>query len=264
MDLKNKKLFLLDMDGTIYLDDRLFPDVKEFLSEIKGRNGRYLFLSNNSSRGTGDYIRKMERLGIDCGPEDFLTSADVAIDVLKKEYPLKQVYVMGTASLRAHMSMEGIRICDNTEEAEVFLAAYDTELTYQKLKDACLLLNRKLPYLATNPDWVCPGENGPLPDCGSMCEMLWHATGRKPRILGKPEPEMVYSALKRTGFSRDECVLTGDRLYTDIACGVNAGIDTIFVLSGEGKREDIEAMSIYPSRVADDISMILKWMKEEQ
>ena len=108
------------------------------------------------------------------------------------------------------------------------------ELTFQKLEDACILLNRGVDYYATNPDWVCPTWYGSVPDCGSVCEMLFRATGRRPFVIGKPQPAMALLAMEKWGYSRDETLLVGDRLYTDIACGVNAGIDTVFVLSGEG------------------------------
>ncbi len=265
MDLSKKKLFLLDMDGTIYLDETLFPGVPEFLARIRERGGRYLFLTNNSSRGLDGYLAKMARLGIPAGEEDFLTSADATVRVLKQEYPGRLVYVMGTESLKDQLRREGIAVTDRPDEAvSVLLAGFDRELTFRKLEDACILLNRGADFLATNPDWVCPVSFGYVPDCGSMCEMLWHATGRKPRVIGKPQPDMVFLAMERTGFAPEETLLIGDRLYTDIACGVNAGVDTAFVLSGEGTMEDIKTMGIEPATVWPDIQAILREMKREE
>ena len=115
--------------------------------------------------------------------------------------------------------------------------------------------------MATNPDWVCPTSYGSVPDCGSVCEMLFRATGRRPKFIGKPEPEMALLSMERYGYSRAETVLIGDRIYTDIACGVNAGIDTAFVLSGEGVPEDIEKFHIQPSEVYQDIREIFLRME---
>ena len=265
MDLYKKKLFLLDMDGTIYLDETLFPGVPAFLSRIRARGGRYLYLTNNSSRGIEGYLAKMERLGIPAQADDFLTSADATVRVLKREYPGRLIYVMGTESLKDQLRREGLAVTDRPEEAvSVLLAGFDRELTFQKLEDACFLLGRGVDYLATNPDWVCPVSFGYVPDCGSMCEMLLHATGRSPRVIGKPQPDMVRLAMERTGFGPEETLLIGDRLYTDIACGINAGVDTAFVLSGEGTREDIEKTGIRPASVFPDVQAILKEMEKEE
>ena len=261
--LAEKRLFLLDMDGTLYLDDLLFDKVPEFLSLIRQQGGRYLFLTNNSSRGVEGYVAKMRRLGIETTPEDYLTSADAAQHTLLTEFPGQRCYVSGTASLKAQLAGAGVPITDAlSDDIAVLLSGFDTELTFQKLEDSCILLNRGVPWLATNPDWVCPTWYGSVPDCGSVCEMLTRATGRRPEFLGKPRPAMVQLALAETGFPPEQAVLIGDRLYTDIACAVNAGIDSIFVLSGEGKREDIERDSIHPTWVYDDIGAVLRAWEE--
>lgn len=264
MDLQSKKLFLLDMDGTLYLDDQLFPGVLEFLALVEERGGRAVFMTNNSSRGVEDYLLKLKRLGIEAAAADFVTSTDATIEVLKREYPGARPYVIGTRSFQTQLLQAGIRLTDQADDsADILLAAFDRELNYRKLEDACRLLTRDIPFLATNPDWVCPVSFGFVPDCGSICEMLWRATGKRPRVIGKPQPEMVELALKRTGFRKEETLVIGDRLYTDIACGLNAGVDTAFVLSGEGKEEDIAAMGIRPGAVYPDIAVILAGLKGE-
>ena len=252
--LQDKRLFLLDMDGTIYLSDTLFDKVPEFLQRVKQLGGRYLFLTNNSSRGVEGYMEKMARLGIETVREDFLTSVDATIGYLKEYLPGKKCYVFGTQSFYDQLEAAGIPVTRDREDGvEVLLCGFDTELTFQKLEDACILLNRGVDFVATNPDWVCPTWYGSVPDCGSVCEMLHRATGRRPKVIGKPQPEMVYLALQRTGFVPEQAVMIGDRLYTDIACGVNAGIDTVFVLSGEGVMEDIETYNVHPTWVKDHI-----------
>ncbi|MBE6970676.1 MAG: HAD-IIA family hydrolase [Ruminococcaceae bacterium] len=262
-ELKEKRLFLLDMDGTIYLSDRLFDRVPEFLKFVKGIGGRCLFLTNNSSRGVEGYIEKMHRFGIETTREDFLTSVDATIAYLKQQLPGKKCYVFGTHSFYSQLQDAEICVTDRLEDdVDVLLCGFDTELTFQKLEDACILLRRGVDFVATNPDWVCPTWYGSVPDCGSVCEMLYRATGKRPKVIGKPQPEMVYLALQRTGFTPEQAVMVGDRLYTDIACGVNAGIDTVFVLSGEGTRADIETYQVYPTWVMDHISELYRKLEE--
>ena len=261
--LKDKRLFLLDMDGTLYLDEQLFDKVPEFLDLIRRQGGRYLFLTNNSSRGVEGYMAKMRRLGIETAPEDYMTSADAAEHTLLTEFPGQKCYVSGTASLKAQLRQAGIGVVDTlSDDITVLLSGFDTELTFQKLEDSCILLNRGVTWLATNPDWVCPTWYGSVPDCGSVCQMLERATGKTPRFLGKPQPEMVRLALTRTGFGPQQAVVIGDRLYTDVACGVNAGIDSIFVLSGEGVMGDIVKYRVNPTWIYQDIAKLYQDLKE--
>ena len=262
--LQKKHLFLLDMDGTIYLDQTLFPGTIPFLNAIRAANGKYLFLTNNSSRSVDAYIARLDRMGIPAAPGDFLTSVDALIADLAKRPPYHKCYAFGTRTFRQQLAESGIPVTDRPEEdVDCLLIGFDTELTFQKLEDACILLNRGVDFIATNPDWVCPTWYGSVPDCGSVCEMLRRATGRRPRFIGKPEPAMALLALERTGFAPEEAVMVGDRLYTDIASGVNAGIDTVFVLSGEGTMADLEASEVKPTWVFDDIAALHRaWEKE--
>ena len=261
--LQDKRLFLLDMDGTIYLDDRLFDGVTAFLSRIREKSGRYLFLTNNSSKGVEGYIEKLNGMGIATGREDYLTSVDAAIDLLRRRYPGRRCYVQGTRSFYDQLAAAGIPVtCDREDGAEILLSGFDRELTFQKLEDSCILLNRGVTWLATNPDWVCPTWYGAVPDCGSVCQMLTNATGRRPTFIGKPQPAMAELAMRRTGFGPSETVLIGDRVYTDIACAVNAGIDSILVLSGEGTREDVEKFGVRPTWIYDDIAAVYREMEE--
>ena len=142
------------------------------------------------------------------------------------------------------------------DDVDCLCMGFDTELTFQKLEDACILLGRGVDYIATNPDWVCPTWYGYVPDCGSVSEMLYNATKRRPFFIGKPQPEMPLLAIEKTGYKKEETVIIGDRLYTDIACGVNAGISSVFVLSGEGTLEDIEKSEVKPEFVYDNIREI--------
>ena len=262
IDLRQKKLFLLDMDGTIYLGDTLFDGTLDFLSRVRERGGKYLFVTNNSSRSVSSYVDRLAGMGIASTADDFLTSVDALIWYLRGKYDDALIYAFGTRTFREQLAEAGFRVTDKLEDGiSLLVCGFDTELTFQKLEDACILLGRGVDFVATNPDWVCPTSYGSVPDCGSVCEMLFRATGRRPKFIGKPEPEMALLSMERYGYSRAETILIGDRIYTDIACGVNAGIDTAFVLSGEGVPEDIEKFQIRPSEVYQDIREIFLRME---
>ncbi|MBR6572478.1 MAG: HAD-IIA family hydrolase [Clostridia bacterium] len=254
--LEKLRLFLLDMDGTIYLDNELFSGVIEFLEYIKSIGGRYIFLTNNSSNSVDKYIKKLASLGITATADDFLTSTDATILYLnKKEY--NKIYAFGTNSFKSQLNDASLPIIDKLEDGiDCLCMGFDTELSFKKLEDACILLGKGIDYIATNPDWVCPTWYGYVPDCGSVSQMLYNATKRKPIFIGKPEPTMVLLAMEKTGFNREETALIGDRLYTDIACGVNAGINSIFVLSGEGTMEDLEKSDVKPDFVYENIKVL--------
>ena len=255
-NLKQLKLYLLDMDGTIYLDDKLFDGTIDFLEHIKSIGGRYIFLTNNSSKSVDKYIEKVNKMGIAADKNDFLTSTDATVALLKKS-GYKKIYALGTKSFKEQLLASKLNITDElSEDIDCLCMGYDTELTYKKLEDACILLNRDIAYIATNPDWVCPTWYGYAPDCGSVSEMLFRATGKKPEFIGKPKPEMARLAMKLTGFDESETAVIGDRIYTDIACGVNAGISTIFVLSGEGKMSDVKKYGVKPDYVFQNIKEI--------
>ena len=255
--LKNKKFFLLDMDGTLYLDDNLFEGVIEFLQYIKDIDGRYLFFTNNSSKNIDKYVEKLLLLGIKSTSNDFLTSTYATIFYLKqKNY--NKIYALGTKSFKGQLMQEGLNITDTLEDdIDCLCMGFDTELTFQKLEDSCILLGRDIDYIATNPDLVCPTVFGSVPDCGSVSEMLYNATGKKPFFIGKPNSLMVDLAVQRTGFSREQTALIGDRLYTDIACAANAQITGIFVLSGEGTKDDIHKYGVKPDYIYKDIQALL-------
>ena len=256
-ELSQKRLFLLDMDGTIYLDDQLFPGTLPFLTAVREAEGRYLFLTNNSSKSVRDYVEKLRRLGVPAEEEDFLTSVDALVDDLGKGPVRKEIYAFGTESFRSQLREAGFPVVTEvTDRVDTLVIGFDRELTFQKLEDACILLNRGVDFIATNPDWVCPTWYGSVPDCGSVCEMLRHATGRSPRVIGKPQRAMVDLAVERTGFSPEETMVVGDRLYTDVAAGIHAGVDAAFVLSGEGTREDIPQSPEKPTFIFDDIAAL--------
>jgi len=240
--LQEKKLFLFDMDGTIYLGELLFSGVGELLKKIEKMGGRYVFITNNASKSVADYVAKLHRLGLTwVGAEHFFTSAQAMLMMLKEKHANDCIYVQATNSLVQEYRDNGLHIVtEYTENADVVVVAYDPEITGKKIETTCKILTKfDLPYYATNPDWVCPTEFGAVPDCGSMCHGYELATGKKPVYVGKPQPAMIFETMKKFGAKAEETVVLGDRLYTDIASGNNAGVDTVCVLSGEVNAEDV-------------------------
>lgn len=262
-NLKKKKLFLFDIDGTIALSEDVLDGTMDLLSYIKSIGGRSIYITNNSSKSTSDYVEKFKRMGIESIPEDFVTAGSYTIDYLLKNHIDDYFYVIATNSYFEELKKVGLHVTNTYDKAvDGVLTAFDTELTYKKCEDAChLLMTKKLAranyedandkvhdkehdkeriWLATNADLRCPVDFGMIPDCGSICNMIATTTDREPIYLGKPSSGMVEYSMKVTGFSKEETLVVGDRIYTDIACGENAGVETCLVFTGEAKEEDIK------------------------
>ncbi len=262
--IKKMRLYLFDMDGTLYLGDRLYSFTIELLSEIRKAGGKYLFMTNNSSKSVADYIKKLGKLGITADREDFITSSQATAYYLHKHHEGQILYVCGTNSLKEELRSEGFAVTEIADDAQCVVMGFDTELTFRKLEDVSrLLLTREIPYIATNPDLVCPTEFGSVPDCGSVCQMIFNATGKRPVVIGKPSPLMPELAMDRLGYAKDETCVVGDRIYTDIKSGLNAGITSILVMSGETTPEILAASEDKPHLVLEDGGEILEVLKNK-
>ena len=258
--LKNKKLFLFDMDGTIYMEGKLFQGVTELLAKIVENFGRYVFITNNSSKSVEDYIARLTAMGIPCDENNFLTSTQASCRLFNDRFENKLIYAQGTASFMKELADNGIKTTTKFQpEIDAVLVAFDSELTGEKMRVTSEVLTKlDVPYYATNPDWVWPVEFGYVPDCGSMCFGYEKATGKTPIYIGKPNPMMINLAMEKFNVSKEETVVMGDRIYTDIASGYNAGVDTVLVLSGETTISDCQASQIKPTFVLNDVSEIIK------
>lgn len=250
-------MFLLDMDGTIYIGNDLIPGTTDFFRILKEKGIRRVFMTNNSSRNKFAYVKKLSRLGIECTADDIASSVNATACFLHANKPDARIYLVGTESLRHELELEGFSIVPEDyrgNDVNCVLVGYDTELNYRKIEGACHYLCEGADYFATNCDMRCPIEGGRyLPDCGSMCNMFEVATGRKPIYLGKPDRFLVDYVHDKWKVDYDDMAVIGDRLYTDIAVGINAGIDSICVLSGESTRADLEASGLKPTYVFDSI-----------
>lgn len=261
--IRRMKLYLFDMDGTLYLGDQLFDFTIELLSEIRRTGGKYLFITNNSSKSVTDYIKKLAKFGIDATRDDFMTSSQATAYYLKQNYLGKTLYVCGTRSLIAELEGEGFAVTTDVDKAECIVMGFDTELTFQKLHDVSyLLLTRPdIPYIATNPDLVCPTEFGSVPDCGSICIGIKNATGRDPVVIGKPSPLMPQLAMEKYGYAPENTAVVGDRIYTDVKSGLNAGCKGILVLSGESTLQTLAESEVKPDLVLESAAEILNILR---
>ena len=266
--LREKKLFLFDMDGTIYLEDEVFDGTLDLLNYIEQIGGKAVYVTNNSSKNASGYIERLKKMGITATEDDFMTSIHVTGMYLKKHHKEGKIYVFGTKAL-VHALKEEYALPVTTryeEDITCLVIGFDTELTFQKLEDASRLLLTKpeLSYIATNPDFVCPVSFGAVPDCGSIAQALCNATGRMPKVMGKPEAEMALAAMEKYGYKKEETVLIGDRIYTDIACGVNAGVTAVLVLSGESTMQTVQESAIKPDIILQDVREMYRILVDER
>ena len=234
-----KRLFIMDIDGTLSLGNQLMDGAAELIEEIHMQHGICCYFTNNSSRGIMEYVDKFQKWGIETSEDEFITAGTFAIAVLKKKYGDQKIFVSGTKAFLWECRRLGLNVTEREERnLAAVLTTYDRELNYEKITTVCQILEKQdVPWYATNEDLCCPYEDGVmLPDCGAISNMIALAVNRKPQFLGKPHPEMAEYALKKWNCKKEEALLIGDRCYTDIACGQQAGIATCLVLTGEEKK----------------------------
>lgn len=256
--LDKVKLLVLDMDGTFYLGDRRIDGALDFIHKVKETGRDFIFFTNNSSKNGSMYIEKLAAMDCPITKDQIMTSGDVTAAYLKSKYPEKKVYLVGTPALEAVFREEGI--CLTEEKPEVVVIGFDMTLTYEKLERACTYIREGAVFLATHKDINCPTETGFIPDCGAICAAITLSTGVLPRYLGKPCRETLDMVLQRTGYNKDEIAFVGDRIYTDVATGVNNGALGILVLSGETKRADIAASEVQPDGVFESLKEMLEYL----
>lgn len=261
--IADKKLYIFDMDGTIYLGYNVFDFAIRFINNLRAAGKKILFFTNNASHSTAFYVNKLTKLGFSPTPDEIMTSGDVTIEFLKRHRAGKSVYLVGTDELVENFRENGINLLNGDEEsADIVITSFDTSLTYQKMDNACRLVRGGAEYLSTHPDFNCPTETGFIPDSGAIAAFVTASTGKTPTYFGKPYRETIDMISEATGFSLDEMCIFGDRLYTDIAIGKKHGVTAILVLSGETQPEDVDAATpaekpdfVYDS--LDDVDKIL-------
>ena len=251
----------LDMDGTIYMGMSLFDYTKPFLARLKQMGITYSFLTNNPSTSIADYLKKLAGMGIEATADEMYTTALATIDYLKTHLPAaKRLFILGTQSMTSEFVKAGFEVAEDSadDRPDAVVVAFDKTLSYARLCRAAWWIQQGLPYVATNPDRVCPtDEPTVLVDCGSICKCLEHATSRKPDItLGKPDPNMLSGIMQRYGLRADEIAMVGDRIYTDVQMAFNAGAFGVLVLSGETTLDIVAEAPRKPDLTTDNIAVL--------
>lgn len=254
--LNNKKYFILDMDGTFYLGNKLLEGSLDFIQHLKDTGRDFLFFTNNSSKNSKVYVDKLASMGCYVGEDKVVTSGMVTVDYLKKHYENPRVYLLGTPMLEEDFSKRGINLVQ--EEPDVVVVGFDTTITYEKLTIACDFIREGKPFIATHPDLNCPIENGFIPDCGAICAFITASTGVQPKYLGKPYRETLHYIIDYLKCKSEEIIFIGDRLYTDIAIGYNHGVTSLLVLTGETKLEDLEGASVKPDIIVERLADLIQ------
>lgn len=255
--LDQVRAFLSDMDGTLYVEETLLPGAAEFVAKVRRKGFPLLFLTNNSSARGETYRDRLRGMGIDAESEDILTSGHATAHYLRAETDHQRVLLLGTPSLRAEFEEAGFDVIDaeDRREPDCVVLGFDKTLTYARLSRACLLLAEGCPYFATHPDYTCITPEGLIPDTGALIEAIDSVVHRRPKVIGKPMPEMVAAALHRIGAVASETAMVGDQLDTDITMANRAGLFGVLLLSGETSRERLEAESaVHPSLVLDSVA----------
>lgn len=255
------RCFLLDMDGTFYLGDRLIEGSLDFLDALRrtGRTAR--FLTNNSSKSASVYAKKLERMGVPAEYRDVISSGHATAHYCLEHFPDKRCYLLGNPMLREEMLALGLNVTE--DEADYVIVAFDTTLDYAKMCRVCDEIRAGKPYIATHPDFNCPTETGFIPDMGAIMAFIEASTGRKADvIIGKPNKGIVDEALRRTGFALGEMAMVGDRLYTDVATGVRHGMTGILVLSGEATMEDVKTSEVQPDLIFGKLADMIPFLGE--
>lgn len=251
--LRNCRLFLLDMDGTLYLGDSVLNGAIEFVERLAKSGRGYVYLTNNSSRAGEDYIKRLRSLGFPCEQENVFTSGMATAMYLNENYPGKNVYLVGTRAFGRELESYGVKL--SGDDADVVVVGFDTELVYEKLNKAVHFLRCGADFVAANPDWVCPMPNDEvMPDCGSICALLTASTGKVPLYIGKPNRRMVDIMSRIKDVPNEQICCVGDRIYTDIAVAVNAGAVSVLVMSGETTADMLERLDIKPDYVFNDVN----------
>lgn len=251
----------LDMDGTIYMGMSLFDYTKPFLARLKQMGITYSFLTNNPSTSIADYLKKLAGMGIEATADEMYTTALATIDYLKTHFPsARRLFILGTQSMTSEFVKAGFEVAEDSadDRPDAVVVAFDKTLSYARLCRAAWWIQQGLPYVATNPDRVCPtDEPTVLVDCGSICKCLEHATSRQPDItLGKPDPNMLSGIMQRYGLRADEIAMVGDRIYTDVQMAFNAGAFGVLVLSGETTLDIVAEAPRKPDLTADNIAVL--------
>lgn len=245
------KYFIIDMDGTFYLDGNLIDGALDFLARVKQLGKDFFFFTNNSSNNVEVCRQKLAKMGCEVPPEKIIISSHVTADFLNRNRKGKTVYLLGNERLTADFEAAGVPLVK--ENPDIVVLGFDTTLTYQKLWDACRYIANGAQYIATHPDLNCPTADGFMPDTGSMMALVKASTGKEPLVMGKPHRYTVEYLTHRLGCAPDELCFIGDRLETDILIGQKHNIPSVLVLTGVTDRDAYKKSDIRATLVCDSL-----------
>ncbi|MGA1977173.1 MAG: HAD-IIA family hydrolase [Bacteroidales bacterium] len=249
--IKAKSGFIIDMDGVIYHGNKLLAGVVEFLNWLETSGKGYLFLTNSSERTPKELHEKLERLGINVGEEHFYTSALATAGFLSSQKPNGSAYIIGDAGL-IH-ALYSVGYTTNNVNPDYVVVGDTHGYTFEKVALAVNLVLNGAKLIGTNSDVSGPVENGIAPSTKALIAPIEIATGKKAYFVGKPNPLMMRIALRKLGVKRDDAIVIGDRMDTDVRCGLEAEIDTVLVLSGITRREDMDKYPYRPQYVLNGV-----------
>lgn len=262
-ELKEKinkiKLFLMDMDGTVYVGGNKIEGAFETLDILRSKGKTVCFVTNNSSRSNKTYVENLAKMDVFITPDEIYTSGEATAEFLNRKHPGKKVFLLATDDVYEEFNSFGVPL--DATDPDIVVICFDTSLTYEKLNQACYFLYKGKTYVATHPDTNCPAPLSPMPDVGSFIALIDSAIGRKPDVIvGKPNSEMAESIISKYGFDKDEIAMVGDRLYTDIMFGVNNGFASVLVMTGETTHTMLEQSGIHPTLVLPTFKDILDYI----
>jgi HAD superfamily hydrolase (TIGR01457 family) len=251
--------YIFDLDGTIYLGEKLIPGARETIEKLKSFSKKIVYLSNKPLQTREDYASKLTLLGIPTHPDEVINSSLVMARWLSREAPGATIYVIGEIPLVEEMVRAGFRISEKAGEIQYVIASFDRTFDYRKLNIALQAIKKGARFIATNPDRTCPVEGGEIPDCAAVIGAVEGTTGMKVEaIVGKPSDIMIRVAVDYMGLRPQDCVLVGDRLETDMVMGKKAGMATALVLTGVTNREILKKSVIQPDYVWESVAEIIK------
>lgn len=264
--LSDKKYFLFDIDGTLAVDDTLYEGSRELIDYIEEIGGRAFYITNNSVKSRKDYVEKFRRWGIETEESQFMTASYATCRYLERHYKDKKLFVMGTASFVEEVKSYGLTVTEQSErDVDGVVVGFDRTLSYEKVEAACkLLFCPEVDFIGTNPDLRCPTAFGFVPDCGGICAMLTATVDRTPHYIGKPNARIVTLCTEQVDAKPEEVLVVGDRLYTDIACGIHAGVETALVYTGEAKKEDLVSTEFMPDYTFENIEKLYQEFRKSR
>lgn len=248
------KNFLIDMDGVLVRGRAVIPEARGFFEALRERNAKFLVLTNNPIFTPGDLSHRLKIAGLDIGAGHIFTSAMATARFLEKQHPNGTAFVIGESGLTSAMHQAGFIITDH--DPDYVVLGETTTYNFGAITQAIRLVADGARFVATNPDPSGPGEGGIVPACGAMAALIERATGRTPFFIGKPNPFMMRSALNYLGVHSNNTVMVGDNMNTDIMAGVQAGLETILVLTGMTRRETVEQFPWRPTQVLESVAEI--------